>query len=301
VPAQEKRDSKPLSHQFNAVWNEVIFDPLSSLPQESISYSKLFDGGLDLISLNAKRTLSSEADIIEPFNKLVHPNGVCLSGVWKIDTPNPYSGQFKNGSESLLIARASTAMSATKRGEIRAFGMAVKLFGTMNKEETTTNSLANFFVIDDLGGTDTQYYTDVALTNEPDVSFTSAVFGSLAYGLKVASAFSSTDENSGIRQLYELSYLGEGESSRVITPKWIKIEAQKKQTKFGVEDFREEFILGVGENLVFNISVTSQEIEGVKQFKKIGTITFDSSVISTTCDHRLHFHHPLWRDDLVYE
>jgi len=301
LQAQQESTYEPVIHQFQAVWDEIVSDPLSTLPQDTISYAKLFDGAIDLISLNAKRTLNNQENIIEPFNKLAHPNGVCLSGIWKIDIPNPYSGQFKNGNESLVIARASTAMSETKRGETRAFGMAVKLFGTTNKEEILTNSTANFFVIDDLGGTDSQYYTDVALTNEPDVSFTSIVFSSLAYGLKVASAFSDADENSGIRQLYELSYLGESNSSRVITPKWIKIEAEQNQTVFGVEDFRDEFKLASNENLVFNISVSNQEIKSVKQWQKIGTITFDSSIISTTCDHRLHFHHPLWRDDLVYE
>ena len=178
--------------------------------------------------------------------------------------------------------------------------MAIKLFGTTDKEKILTNSTANFFVIDDLGGTDAQYYTDVTLTNEPDVSITKSVVSYILYAVKVASAFSDADEHSGIRQLYELSYLGENNSSSVITPKWIKIEAQQNQTAFGVEDFRDEFKLAANENLVFNISVTSQEIKGVKQFKKIGTITFDSSIVSTTCDHRLHFHHPLWRDDLVY-
>jgi len=301
LQAQQGTRYEPAEHQFQAVWDEVESDPLTTLPQDTVSYSKLFDGVIDLISTNAERTLHNQEDIIEAFNKLAHPNGVCLSGIWKIDTQNPYSGQFKNGSESLVIARASTAMSETKRGEARAFGMAVKLFGTTNKEEILTNSTANFFVIDDLGGTDAQYYTDVALTNEPDVSITGSVVSYILYAAKVAAAFSDADKNSGIRQLYELSYLGESNSSSVITPKWIKIEAEQNQTVFGVEDFRDEFKLSANENLVFNISVSSQEIKSVKQWQKIGTITFESSIVSSTCDHRLHFHHPLWRDDLVYE
>ena len=300
-PNAETVSYVPTIHQFNAVWNEVISDPLRELPQESVSYSKLFDGAIDLILKNAKRTLSNKEDIIEPFNKLAHPNGVCLSGLWEIDTENPYSGYFKEGSKSLLIARASSAMSETKRGENRAFGMAVKLFGTLDKNETIRDSSANIFVIDDLGGTDTEYYTDVALTNEPDVSFTSSIFSSIAYGFKVASAFRDADKNSGIRQLYEISYLGEDQTSTVITPRWIKIKAEENQTKFGVNDFRDEFKLKRDEQLVFNIYVASREVSGKKEWQKIGKITFDSSVVSTTCDHRLHFHHPLWRDDIVYE
>ena len=37
-----------------------------------------------------------------------------------------------------------------------------------------------------------------------------------------------------------------------------------------------------------------------KDWKKIGTITLDESVTSASCDQRLHFHHPKWRDDLDY-
>lgn len=286
--------------QYEAIWNEVISDKLAVLPQEKVSYFKLFNGSLDLISKDAKRTLADKDDILLPFDKLAHPNGVCLSGLWEIDTPNPYSGLFKNGTKSLLIARASTAMSETKRGDTRAFGMAVKLFGTLDKEKVLTDSTANFFVIDDLGGTDAQYYTDVALTNEPTVSFTWTLFSSLAYGLKVSSAFSNADKNSGIRQLYELSFFDEN-SSNIITPKWIKIQAQEGQTAFGVNDFRDEFKNVSVKNLVFDISVASSEVGDKKEWSKIGTIIFDKSVISTTCDHRLHFHHPLWRNDLVYE
>ena len=297
---REMKKSTPTIKQYKAIWSEIESDSLSVLPQESISYSKLFDSSVDLISKNAKRTLNSQEDILESFDKLAHPNGVCLSGLWNIDTPNIYGGYFKEGSKSLLIARASTAMSETKRGETRAFGMAVKLFGTLETKKILTEPTANFFVIDDLGGTDAQYFTDVALTNEPNVSFTWTLLGSLFYGLKVTSAFNDADKNSGIRQLYEISSLGENKA-KVITPKWIKIQAKEDQTAFGVDDFRDEFKSVASKNLIFEISVASKKIDNKKVWQKIGTISFDKSVVSTTCDHRLHFHHPIWRDDLVYE
>lgn len=286
-----------VTNQFQAVWNEITSDTLTSLPQESLSYSKLFHGSLDIISQNAQRTLQSRADILQPFDKLAHPNGVCLKGLWEIDKENPYSGLFKNKTQALIIARASSAMSNTKRGETRAFGMAGKLFLTTDPLHLQKEPSANFFVIDDLGGTDAPYYTDVALTNEPNVSLTATLFGSIAYALKVASAFSSADEHSGIRQLYELSSLGEEANSTLITPKYFKLEAMEKQTKIGVEDFRQEFALKDGEKLYFNIFVSKNK----KEWQNIGKIAFDASVISQTCDHRLHFHHPLWRDDIVYE
>jgi hypothetical protein len=300
-PISKKKElHTPTLNQYNAIWREITSDPLQKLPHERVSYAKLFDGDRDVISEDAKRTLEDRSNILAPFDKLAHPNGVCLSGVWKIDEENPFSGEFQKGRESLVIARASSAMDNTKRGENRAFGMAIKLFGTKNKQEILTYPTANFFVIDDLGGTDAPYYTDVAMSNEPDVSFSATVLGSLAYAIKVASAFSDADSHSGIRQLYEVSNLGT-KKSKVITPKWIKIQAQKGQTALGVNDFRDEFKDVAKKSLVFNISVASREIDDKKEWKKIGTITFNKSVVSTSCDHRLHFHHPVWRDDLVYE
>jgi len=282
-------------HSFQEVWNEITSDPLTTLPQNSVTFGKLFTFSKNIILANAKRTLVERRDIIEPFDKLAHPNGVCLKGTWKITQENPYSGYFKNNSKALIIARASTALSKTKQGEIRPFGLAGKLFPTTNPNQINSEPTANFFVIDDLGGTDAKHYTDVKMTNEPTVSKTSEVFKNLLYALKVAKAFSSADKNSGIRQLYEISELGEPNKSNIITPKWIQISAQKGQT-VDAKDFREEFLLNTKE-IVFNIEVASKEQNSIKNWKKIGTITFDKAIVSDTCDHRLHFHHPIWRDE----
>lgn len=297
----ENNNTTPLTkHSFQDVWTEVNSDPLSTLPQDSISLGKLFTFSKNIILANAKRTLVERNDIIKHFDKLAHPNGICLKGMWEIQTPNPYSGYFKNSTKALIIARASSAMSKTKRGEIRAFGLAGKIFPTSDEKKINSAHTANFFVIDDLGGTNAEHFTDVELTNEPNVTTTSEVLKNLLYALKVSKAFSDADKNPTIRQLYEVSELGEKEKSNIITPKWMKITAQKGQT-VDTEDFRDEFALTNNKKIVFDIAVASKEVETKKNWKTIGTITFDSSVVSTTCDHRLHFHHPKWRDDLKYQ
>ena len=284
-------------HSFNDVWSTVNSDPLSTLPQESISFGKLFTFSKNIILADAKRTLLDRADIREYFNKLAHPNGICLKGTWEINSENPYSGYFKKATKALIIARASSAMSETKRGEVRAFGLAGKIFPSNNETQINDEPTANFFVIDDLGGTKAQHFTDVELTNEPDITTTSAVLRHLLYAIKVAKAFKEADENPNIRQVYEISELGEKDKSSIITPKWMKISAQKGQT-VDAEDFRDEFLFTNTKTIVFDIAVASKIIDEEKDWKSIGTITFDSSVVSTSCDHRLHFHHPKWRDDL---
>ena len=281
-----------IDNSFEAVWSVVAKDELKTLPQDEVSFSKL-----GKIKEDAKRTLESRANILPYFDKLAHPNGICLSGIWSITEKNPYSGYFKQNSKALIIARASSAMSKTKQGQMRAFGLASKLFASLDPKEVLKTDTANFFVIDDLGGSDADYFTEVELTNEPKVSMTSEVVKNLLYAIKVAKSFSDADKHSGIRELYEISYLGEDDRSKVITPKWIKIKAKNIQKKHS-KDFRSELSIKDGKKLVFEIEVASKEKDGKKDWKHIGEIIFDRSVVSKSCDHRLHFHHPKFKGNL---
>ncbi len=293
------REQKGNHISFAELWGEVVSDPLDRLPQESVSFFKLYSSGKNTLLKDSQRTLDEHSDILEPFEKLAHPNGICLKGVWEIDSKNIFSGYFKQSSQALIIARASTAMSNTKSGDIRSFGFAGKLFPTMSAD-LKSEERANFFLIDDLGGTDALYYRDVELTNEPSASINFEVVKNMLYALEVSRVFNIADENPGIRQLYEISQLGESESKNIITPKWMKIEAQEAPKKVDAKDFRDELNIKDGESLIFNIFVANKMINKERDWQKIGRITFDESIVSSSCDNRLHFHHPKWRSDLDY-
>ena len=286
------------NYSFKGLWSKVASEPLDILPQNSISFSSLSKYKESIILKDAKRTIENNEDILEPFDKLAHPNGICLKGIWEIDQESIYSGYFQKGSQALIIARASTAMSNTKQGATRAFGFAGKLYPTTNPN-LTPKTKANFFLIDDLGGTDAKYYTDVALSNEPEVSATLEVAKNLFYALKVSKAFGDADDNPTIRQLYEVSELGESQNQKIITPKWMKI-AVRGDSRYDKVDFRDELKVATQNGLVFDISVANKVVDKEKNWQKIGKITIDKSVVSNTCDHQLHFHHPKWRDDLEY-
>ncbi len=291
---------KSTKNSFQDVWTQIASDPLTVLPQDTVSWRKLVSWGKNVILEDAERTLEEHADILKPFDKLAHPNGICLKGFWEIREENRYSGYFKNHSKALIIARASSALSNTHRGEIRSFGFAGKLFPSLNPQEINKENTANFFLIDDLGGTKTEHYTDVVLSNEPSVSVNSEVLKNVLYALELANTFAKVDKNPGIRQLYEISELGEKDHTNIVTPKWMKVEAKTGQ-RVDAEDFRDELGIEPHKKLVFLISVASKEnSQGKKEWETIGTITFDTSVVSTSCDHRLHFHHPKWRSDLNY-
>lgn len=286
-----KLNPKSINNQFQAIWNQVISDPVDQLPQDKISYRKLATKGKNVILGNSQRTLEDHANILPQFDKLAHPNGICFRGVWDINSQNPYSGYFKQGSRALIVARASSALSNTKSGELRSFGFAGKLFPTMDPLLENSENTANFFLIDDLGGTRAKHYTDVVLTNEPDVSKTSVVFKSLLYVIKIARTFAKVDKNPGIRQVYEISELGEPENSTIVTPQWMKVQAQAGQTNNAI-DFRDELTI-TDKPLIFDISVANKNKQ---DWQKIGTITLEESIVSNSCDHRLHFHHPKWKE-----
>ena len=297
---KQNTSTRSTENSFHDVWIQVASDPLTILPQDKVSFGKLTSWGKNMILEDAERTLQEHADILKPFDKLAHPNGICLKGVWEIHEETRYSGYFKNNSKALIIARASSALSNTHRGEIRSFGFAGKIFPSLDPHQVNQENTANFFLIDDLGGTKAEHYTDVALTNEPSASINSEVLKNAFYALKLANAFAASDENPGIRQLYEISELGEKNRINIITPKWMKVEAKTGQT-VDAEDFRDELRIAPHKKLIFNISVASKEnSQGTKEWQTIGTITFETSVVSTSCDHRLHFHHPKWRSDLNY-
>lgn len=298
IPYMEERQAQPSS--FNTVWEKLASEPLEALPHKKVKYSKLQSKGENIILNDSVRTLTDHRDIIEPFEKLAHPNGICFKGTWEIDKENIYSGYFKKGSKALIIARASSAMSHTTKGEIRSFGFAGKLFPTNNGDKVISQNRANFFLIDDLGGTKSSHYTDVRMTNEPSLSFNREVLKHLAYVAKISKTFSDVDKNPGIRQLYEISELAETGEQKIITPKWMKLQA-KNILKSDANDFRDALKINTNEEIVFSVSVASEKENGTQKWREIGSIVLEASVVSEVCDRQLHFHHPKWRDDLEYK
>jgi hypothetical protein len=297
----------------DGVWKQVASDPYQILPTTQVSlwsFSSTKILGVsnpspDVLAGRAASTIIDNQNIIKRFDKLVHPNGICLAGRWVIDQESIYTGFFKKGTNAPFIGRASSAFSETTRENYRAFGLAGKIFmeptGSKNPKDYAT---ANFFTIDDLAGTKASSFGDVALSNEPALTAANAFDQGTAFGLVAAStvvAFKAADSNPGIRQLYQISELGMKFPATAITPKWMHIKRISK-LKSARPDFRHELRVdqtpeksNFEGNLEFQISVsgTSQE-----NMLPIGKIIIDRSVTSDTCDHRLHFNHPKFRDDL---
>ncbi|WP_141733366.1 hypothetical protein [Oligoflexus tunisiensis] len=285
--------------RFHDVWEQVSADPYAVLPQNEVKVSKFFVGLKDMLLENSKRTLSNQSDLLPYFEKLVHPNGICLKGTWNITEPNPYTGAFRQGTQALIIARASTALTNTKAEGNRAFGFAGKIFPTADAFHDELVKTANFFTIEDLGGTRKKHYLDSVNTNDIiRISPTFTAFMKGLEGLVVARDFplaeGSNLQTALIRELYPISELGLKPGEAAVTPIWLKIDAAEGMPRIDESDFRDELTLAnYPDGLRFRISVASEGSRfGDKAWQTIGFIDVEDTVVSESCDHRLHFAHP---------
>lgn len=293
---------------FNEVWEIVSSGRndnkiyVGQLPQRKIGLKEMAESPVDIFKA-AKKAMTDESDYFpENTLKLIRPNGICLGGKWEITKDTGYSGHFAKGSEGLVIARASVNYSGTKRGEYRSFGIAAKLFPTMDPNSDVKT--ANFFVIDDNGGTLENHFIRAPLLSEAKLSKFNIIKATirsfsleLIRKLKLAEkAQNEADQESKIRQLYPISRVGLKEGAVAITPALIKLQGSEDMTPVNESDFREELRVGhYNNNLRFNIYLASVRDENPKWSDPIGHIEFDRDVVSDACDMRLRFHHPWWQ------
>lgn len=285
--------------RFSDVWAAVKSDSYKELPHYSVTLTSF---GLALgnrIRQATKRTVSDHSDLLPKFRKLIRPNGVCFTGTWKIDQENPYSGYFKKGSEALVVARASVGLTATERGKNRSFGMAAKLFPTADPADAKAYHTANFFVIDDNGGTKKGSFLDdegPRMSNWPPFNPKASVQTVVEFGVLVATkvAQSLADKESGQRQLYMVSELGESKGASIRTPHFINIYGLTK-SKAEKADFRDELRMS-NQNGPIRLAIDVGDEES--SLKRVGELTFTESVTSDSCDHSLHFYHPRYRSDM---
>ena len=284
--------ASPTTYQgsrFSDVWQQITSDVYTQIPNEEVSLGKFFDFGKDLLARAAVRTVTNQSDLLPRFNKLLHPNGVCLMGIWKIQKASKYSGFFKIGSEGLIISRASVALTETEKGHYRGFGLAGKIFPTVNPSDKKLYKTANFFTIDDLSGTKADSFLDTELANQPKVSLRFGSIFSADVATAAALALGKADANPLKRQVYQIAQLGLQTGEALGVPSLMKLSGSKGQARSGVADFREELLSQIIEKgfVDFDISVADTS----KVFNKIGTIRYTEAVASDSCDHRLHFHH----------
>jgi hypothetical protein len=298
----------------------------SPLPTYEVSLGRALRGILPSLSRwpffqAAHRTIESQADLRwgpdgRGFRRIVHPNGVCLTGTWEIDeAPDgpAYTGYFKPGSRALIIGRYSTG-SYTQSEHYRSLALVGKLYPTTDPDHTQPYRTANFVTQEDLGGAWSPRINDAEVRNAPDVT---PWRRGRAFPILMATtlALRLADKQVTIRQLYPIAELGKPDDVPTKAPEFMRLMVPKNQERVPGDhiDFRDEILAQIYDKdddkpkrtLTFNIEVSDEgttkgllrQRRFIKNWKHIGRIVFKDAVASYNGDFVIHFHHPPWRED----
>jgi hypothetical protein len=267
-----------------------------------------------------ERAVDSAADLRwgpdrKGYRRLVHPNGICLTGLWQVTQDTGYSGYFRNGSRALVVARYSTCCRETRRGHVRSLSMVGKLFPTTDPDHVAPLWTASFITQQDIAGDYNDYINDVELLNAPNTTALRRGFG-MPLLLLVGIVFSRVDKRPSMRQLYQIAELGKAQGEPTRAPTFMRLTVAPDQPRIeGAElDFRDEIMAQIYDRgdarpkrtLTFSIEITDdgethgppfRERRTFRNWRRIGTMTFDQAVVSYNGDFVIHFRHPTWRDD----
>jgi hypothetical protein len=267
-----------------------------------------------------ERVVDSAADLRwgpsgKGYRRLLHPNGICLTGLWTITEATSYSGYFRKGSQALTIGRYSTCCSETRRGHTRSLSLVGKLFPTTDPAHAEPLRTASFITQEDIGGDITDYINDAELLNAPNTTASRRGTG-IPVLLVSGAVLGLVDRKPSIRQLYEIAELGKPRDEPTRAPTFMRLLVASEQPRIRGEelDFRDEIMAQIYDRgdpapkrtLTFHIEVTDEgetrglpirERRSFRNWRRIGNITFDAAAVSYNGDFVIHFHHPTWRDD----
>ncbi|HUI94898.1 MAG TPA: hypothetical protein VLX44_04030 [Xanthobacteraceae bacterium] len=203
------------------------------------------------------------------FRRFIHPNGICLTGRWRITEDTPYSGYFRKGSEALIVGRYSVCCSATRRGRTRSLSLVGKLFPTADPDHEQPLRTANFITQQDLGGDYANFINDA---ESPDAPTRTPLYMRLLVAPDqpriAGDALDFRDEI--MAQIYDR---GDPTPKRTLT--------------FNIE------VTDAGATRGINV----YERRTFANWRRIAEIVFDRAVASYNGDFVIHFNHPTWRDD----
>jgi len=268
----------------------------------------------------ARRTVEARSDLRwgpdrRGFRRIVHPNGVCLTGMWEIDAAQTgYTGYFRAASRALIVARYSVCCTETRRGRYRSLSMVGKLYPTTDPNHSEPLRTANFITQEDFGGSKTLDISEAQILNAPDTTpwrRGAGVFTFLVTGIVLIRA----DKEPTIRQLHEIAELGKPAAERTSAPEFMRLIADPPPRVVDDDDldFRDEILGRIYDEgnpepqrtLTFHIEVSDEgrtrgklvQRRTITNWKRIGRIVFREAVASYNGDFVIHFHHPVWRND----
>src|SRR6266851_7416233 len=317
----EVRDAL-FANPYQEVWGRDDQEPL---PIYEVTLSRVLRGILSfgkryLFKQATARAVDSHADLRwgsdgKGFRRLLHPNGVCLTGRWEITEDTAYSGYFRKGSAALVVGRYSTCCTETRRAHTRSLALVGKLFPTADVNHAQPLRTASFITQQDIAGEHTDYMNDAELRNAPDVHAWRRGAG-VPILLITGIVFQRVDKEPAERQLYQIAELGKLVDESTRSPRFMRLLVAPEQPRIqgAALDFRDEVMAQIFDpgdptpkrTLSFNIEVTDEgSAHGTRlsrhvtfsNWRRIGRLTFDNAVVSYNGDFVIHFNHPTWRDD----
>jgi hypothetical protein len=311
------------ANPYQKVWGDPNEPPLPyyKTTNRSVYAGSLPGGQPPQFRLASIRALDSAADLRwgedqKGFRRLVRPNGVCVTGIWEITEENAYSGYFKKGKRALLIGRISAGKTVTLRGIRRSYGIALKLYPTVDENHQDLLRPANVFLVDDLGGTTASHITEVELTNAPQVTGFNRG-NEIPILLKEGLVFELVDRMATVRQVYPIAELGKASDEQTNAPEFMRLKASSGHPAIDEEDVRNEVLAHIFDKgnpepkrtLDFDISVSDRgkrsgfvffprgQRQAITNWQTIGKVSFRDGVASYNGDFVIHFRHPTWRND----
>jgi hypothetical protein len=310
------------ANPYQPSWGKPGAPPL---PTYRVTLGSVLEGILPLgrpyaFRAAVERAVDSSADLRwgpdrKGYRRLLHPNGICLTGTWSISEKTEYSGYFRQGSRALVVARYSTCCGETRRGRARSLSMAGKLFPIVETRDRASGRTANFITQQDIGGDYTDYINDAELRNAPDTTVWRRGLGTPVL-LVTGIVFGIVDREPGIRQLYPIAELGKPAAEPTRAPAFMRLRVSGLQPRIAGQDldFRDEIMAQIYDagdpapkrTLAFDIDVTDEgESHGLqlrqrrtfRNWRRIGRLVFDEAIVSYNGDFVIHFAHPTWRSD----
>ena len=268
----------------------------------------------------AKRVLASDSDLRwgpdgKGYQRLLHPNAICMTGLWEVTEDTPHTGYFRKGSRGLIIARYSTCCAETRRGYTRSLSMIGRIYPTTDPNHPEPLPTACFISQEDIGGEDTPNINDAKLRNAPNTTVSRRGSG-MPILLLSGLVFNKAEKQPTIRQVYQIAELGKPPNEPTRAPEFMQLTVAPGQPVIPGDalDFRDEIMAHIYDpgdpapkrKLVFNVETSDtgtthgppiKERRDITNWKRIGTMTFDAAVASYNGDHVFHVNHPAWRED----
>jgi hypothetical protein len=310
------------ANPYRPLWGAPGAAPL---PMQAVTLSSVLRGALSfgknyVFRQATVRTVDSQADLRwgpdrKGYRRILHPNGACLTGRWRITEATPYSGYFRQNSEALVVGRYSTCCTETRRGNTRSLALVGKLFPTTDPMHSEPLRTAGFITQQDIAGENTAAINDAELRNAPDVHAWRRGSG-MPILLITGLVFQLVDKEPTQRQLYPIAELGKAPGEPTRCPKYMRLRVVPEQPRIAGDalDFRDEvmaqifdpgnprpqrtlgFVIDVSDDGATHGPGVAQHVE-ITNWQRIGRLIFDDAVVSYNGDHVIHFNHPTWRGD----